>query len=256
MINIPVLVTAPEGYAQRFVDALLSASDDTLTFQPLSVPMIQTASADGIAAFVAEMSRFDYVVFTSRKAITSLAEYLSTHPTSASLPLAAAIGNDNSALELLGVKPAFIACEPSLMGIAKDIPLDSKVAVLGPQLIDLVEPETVPNFLTVLKLRHMEVSFYNAYTTYPSPNEVLSQATAWLSEGGERWVAFTSATEAQVYRRICPEGATPHIVCFGPYTAHCISKEGIRTEFTSPDFSSFTAFAQNLRKELLSNSKL
>lgn len=251
MFTVPVLVTAPEGYAQRFVEALKACNDDRFCFEPISIPLIRTTPCEDIEQIVRQAEDYDYMVFTSRKAILVLSDYLRKNnisPDSIQWPKACAIGKDNDALKLLGISPSFISAEPSLKGIADELarlttPL--RVAVLGPRVENLIEPDTVPDFRKALHDINADVTYITAYITRPAMEQVLHEAEMLLRDKIQ-WVAFTSATEAQVFKRL-EYNTTPSLACFGPYTAHCVRKEGLKVQFTSPDYSSFSAFAQHLK---------
>ena len=266
MFTVPVLVTAPEGYAQRFVEALKACNDDRFCFEPISIPLICTTPSEEIEQIVHQAEDYDYMVFTSRKAILVLSEYLKKNNISTDsirFPKACAIGKDNEALSLLGITPAFISAEPSLKGIAdelrsriKDFPQHSsrsRIAVLGPRVEGLTEPDTVPDFLKALHAIQADVTYITAYITRPATEQTLHEAEALLRDKIQ-WVAFTSATEAQVYKRL-RHNIQPSLACFGPYTAHCVRKEGLNVRFTSPDYSSFSAFAKHLKEFILSASE-
>ena len=266
MINVPVLVTAPEGYAQRFVEALNACNADRFCFEPISIPLICTTPCDDVSQIISQVQDYDYMVFTSRKAILVLSEYLKKAKISADsirLPKACAIGKDNEALSLLGISPAFISAEPSLKGIAdelrsriKEFPRHNsrpRIAVLGPRVEGLTEPDTVPDFLKALHAIQADVTYITTYITRPATEQTLHEAEALLRDKIQ-WVAFTSATEAQVYKRMM-HNIQPSLACFGPYTAHCVRKEGLNVRFTSPDYSSFSAFAKHLKEFILSTSE-
>lgn len=265
MFTVPVLVTAPEGYSQRFVEALKACNADRFCFEPISIPLIRTTPCEDISQIISQAQGYDYMVFTSRKAILLLSEYLKKAKISADsirLPKACAIGKDNEALSLLGITPAFISAEPSLKGIAdelrsriKDLPRHfarPRIAVLGPRVEGLTEPDTVPDFLKALHAIQADVTYITAYITRPATEQALHE-TETLLRDKIQWVAFTSATEAQVYKRLS-HNTPPSIACFGPYTAHCVRKEGLNVRFTSPDYGSFAGFAKHLKDFILSVS--
>lgn len=244
-----VLITAPSDYALRFAAAMDLATRGLL--EPVVAPLIQTVANERVKDFIAVNRQYDFVVFTSRKAIVVLADYLGTDKLSDSAAYCA-IGKDNDSLPLVGVKPAFIAEEPSLMGIGRHIcsaeVVGKRVAVLGPEVVGLAEPDTVPNFLRFLAEAGLIVDFYPAYTTSPVTPSKFSNASCLLHEVS--WVAFTSATEAQVFKRLVNPSQLKksgvRLACFGPYTAQCVRQEGFDIDFVFPDFSSFSAYAREL----------
>lgn len=266
MFIVPVLVTAPEGYSQRFVEALKACNADRFCFKPISIPLICTSPCEDVSKIICQAQDYDYMVFTSRKAILVLSEYLKKNNISKDsirFPKACAIGKDNEALSLLGITPAFISAEPSLKGIAdelrsriKEFPRHNarpRIAVLGPRVEGLTEPDTVPDFLKELHAIQADVTYVTAYITRPATEQALHEAEALLRDKIQ-WVAFTSATEAQVYKRLS-HNIQPSLACFGPYTAYCVRKEGLNVRFTSPDYSSFSAFAKHLKEFILSASE-
>lgn len=259
MLNIPVLVTAPEGYAQRLVEALKACNDSAFSFEPISIPLICTTPCEEIAQIVNQVQDFNYMVFTSRKAISVLSDHLrgkGISPNSIQWPKACAIGKDNEALKQLGISPAFISSEPSLKGIADELARQTsplRIAVLGPRVENLIEPDTVPNFIKALNAIEADVTYITAYITHHANELALHEAESLL-RNKIQWVAFTSATEAQVFKRL-KYNTTPSVACFGPYTAHCVRQEGLEVSFISPDYSSFSAFAKHLKIFINASSK-
>ena len=245
MFIVPVLVTAPEGYSLRFVEALKACNADRFCFEPISIPLIRTTPCEDISQIISQAQDYDYMVFTSRKAILVLSEYLKKAKISADsirLPKACAIGKDNEALSLLGISPAFISAEPSLKGIADEF--RSRVQEF---ILHSVRPRIAVHAIQA------EVTYITAYVTRPATEQALREAETLLRDKIQ-WVAFTSATEAQVYKRLS-HNTKPSLACFGPYTAHCVRKEGLNVRFTSPDYSSFSAFAKHLKEFILSASE-
>lgn len=262
--RVPVLVTAPENYASRFSAALLRACDDRLEYLPVVMPLIVTTASDEVEHLVAD--EYDYLIFTSRKAIMSMVEVMGKrHQTLTSCRCrCCAIGRDHEALSLLGDVTMLQAEEPSLMGIARRLEAEVPdhearggvhVAVLGPRVEGLTEPDTVPDFMTALSDMGFVVTYVAAYVTRRASDEVLRRASELVRQREVEWVAFTSATEAQVFRRMMGgvEVDGVGLACFGPYTCKCVRKEGFDVDFTSPDYSSFDAFAHHLKQHILDN---
>ncbi|MDR0962956.1 MAG: uroporphyrinogen-III synthase, partial [Mediterranea sp.] len=110
---LSLLVTAPEAYAARLMEALKSADHvGGVSFRPLSVPLIETVipkTNDAVAQLLERLDDVDYLAFSSRKAIESLALQLERNERV--LPArvkCCAIGKDNEYLtERLGIAPAF-----------------------------------------------------------------------------------------------------------------------------------------------------
>jgi uroporphyrinogen-III synthase len=261
-----ILITAPEGYARRFRDALLTVSGPTgPSFSPVSAPLIKTELDTAAEAHksLPSIGDDDIVVFTSRKAIEATALWCQRQ--GLVLPPAAtyvAIGKDASWMSaLLSLPQGLSGCEPSLMGIVKALgerpDADKKrVWVLGPRVVGMREPPTVPDFLTALGNRVGEVCYVPAYTTRPADSATRHTAYTLIQQGID-CVALTSGGEAQVLRKVVetsPEGmalisSTP-IACFGPYTAKCAKSEGLPVDIISDRYHSFTEFAAYLKDHL------
>ncbi|MCR5077732.1 MAG: uroporphyrinogen-III synthase [Prevotella sp.] len=264
--KIRVLITAPEGYALRLAKALKTVRRlDGARLCPVGIPMIATwtdTESEEFAQFVSSLSGFDYIVFTSRRAIAAVSEVMAAGKVLREQLRGGccAIGKDNDFLRSeLHVEPCFMAEEPSPVGIVRELEhrediRGKRIAVLGPRVENLTEPDTVPDFLHALAEAGMEVTFVPAYVTGGVGEKELLRAADVLRERSQlTYVAFTSGAEAQVFHRLSalmPDYEqvmrSVSVVCFGPYTAKCCRKEGLRVDFVSKDFSSFQAFAKAL----------
>jgi len=252
MMDLPILITAPENYAKRFSHALMAVNDSQFSFNVFSTPLVETITNPDLSALLSDINSYDYIAFTSRKAILALHEMGVQLPQSVGC---CAIGKDNEALALLGAKPCLIANEPSPMGIVNGLNglsgiKGKHIAVLGPRVEGLIEPDTVPDFIKALNDIGLVVDFIPAYITRCADEVTLDKVSALVSNAQVHCVAFTSATEAQAFHRALKNTPLPsslRIACFGPYTAQCIRKEGFHVDFVSPDFSGFDNFARNLK---------
>ena len=111
-MNVRLLLTAPADYSSR----LLKAFEETGggKFDSISRPMIHTdidLDSFEFKSFLQRLPDFDYVAFSSRKAIEAFAAGLSREHLSLPETLRlCAIGKDNELIgELLHVPPAFVA---------------------------------------------------------------------------------------------------------------------------------------------------
>ena len=209
-----LLITSPAGYARRFLNAYAELGDQ-VQCKPVSVPMIETdiytESAD-FKAFIQSLEKYDYVAFSSRKAIEAFATYIEQyHLTLPSHLNYCAIGKDNELLEIgLHVRPAFISREPSPKGIVSELALienisNKSIAVLAPQVIGMEEPNIVPDFIEGLLQIGMEVTRVTAYQTKAVSTEVLAATREKIQSGEISGVVFTSGTEIKVFLRMLPQ---------------------------------------------------
>lgn len=258
-----LLLTSPAGYAQRLTTAFKEEDADQF-FVPESIPMIRTTIATDDAAFVSflhELATYDYIAFSSRKAIEAFAVGLQQEgiPLPATVRLCA-IGKDNEMLrEALHVEPAFIAAEPSPMGIVRHLESLSltgapRIAVLAPQVIGMEEPSIVPDFIRGLAQIGMRPIRINAYHTQAAAREVLADTASKIMNNAYESVIFTSGTEIKVFLQMIPENVSlsaffQHltVICYGPYTARCASEYGVKVDFTSPSFGSFQELVKQVK---------
>jgi uroporphyrinogen-III synthase len=268
---LPVLITAPEGYARRFCTALSETEGNC--FPLLSVPMIETvltADNESIKRLAAHIGLYQYLAFSSRKAIDALAAYQEN--SGFSIPektQCCDIGKYNDYLtERLGICPAFRSEEPSPTGIVRTLSArpdirQQRIAVLAPVVTGMKEPDTVPQFIRDLQKIGMTVDRIDAYITRAASSERLEEVCRMICLKQIRCIAFTSATEADVLLKgLVRCGLNPSdfptevtTAVFGPYTANHIRKSGLRVDFVSPDFESFKGFALSLSRYLLINHK-
>ncbi|ADV44715.1 uroporphyrinogen-III synthase [Bacteroides helcogenes] len=259
--QIPILITAPEGYAQRFREALLSVSNSSgKLFKPTCIPMIETVVAyesPTFKAFMEIIGSFDYIVFSSRKAIEAVAAYHTV--ANRKLPekmKCCAIGKDNEFLEeCLGIHPSFIPDEPSPAGIVRKFSKiagieGKRVAVLAPLVTGMEEPDTVPLFMKALHDIGMVADRIPAYITRATIHSKQKQIHQLILSRHFRCIAFSSGAEIKaLLESLSPEESITDfffgidIACFGPYTADYARKQGLPVCLTAKDFSSFHGFA-------------
>ncbi|WP_028898365.1 uroporphyrinogen-III synthase [Prevotella sp. HUN102] len=264
-----ILVTAPKGYSKRFCDALRTASrEGNIVLDPIAIPLIATEifdADDATNTLIGSLNSFDYVIFTSRKAIEAMARFREKAPFRFSDTIGyASIGKDVEYMKsALNLPPCFANSEPSLMGIAKELEktgnhIGKRVAVLGPRVEGIREPSTVPDFIASLRHIDTKPTFISVYKTCKANATALNKVRHAITSKID-CVAFTSGAEAQVYRELM-EGLPVNkkemkptlTACFGPYTAKCAEEEGLQIDFISKDFGSFEAFATNLKSYLSS----
>ena len=270
------------GAASRDYAALLNPQD----IHPESVPMVETElylEAPEFKRLMAHLEDWDYIAFASQRAIEAFAIALeeramaqeaqaSVYGVSASEVVRSwrmnerirnirfcAIGQDNDRmLQRLGIQPAFIAEEPSPIGIVHHLQHQpevkgKRIAVLAPEVIGLGEPDIVSHFLETLSVIGMKAERITAYRTRVCSEERRTETQRKLMDGYYDGVLFTSGTEIQVFLKMVPEGMSTEVflegtqvLCYGPYTANVAEKLGVAVDFTSTRYGSF----QELVKEL------
>ena len=257
-----LLLTSPAGYAQRLLKAFDERNKKD-AFQLVSIPMIETTiytDAPEFVNFIGQLHEFDYVAFSSRKAIDALADYIQA--AHVSLPVSVrwcAIGKDNEWLvERLGIQPAFIAEEPSPQGIVRYLSQQEaikgkRIAVLAPEVIGMEEPSIVPDFLCGLVEIGMLPSRITAYQTRAVRQEVLYSTAQQIQKMIYDAVVFTSGTEIKVFLQMIPEGVSVEeftkkltVICYGPYTARCAQQYGVNVDFISTSFDSFQGLVDQI----------
>jgi len=253
-----VLITSPKGYSERFAD-IFSAS----VLNPVAIPMIETVIPENmpdLEGLFMNLSRFEYIAFSSRKAIESF--YLLQ--CKKNLPLEGikfcAIGKDAEYMqEKLGVQPAVRPDEPSLMGIARKLDEDKNIkgktiAAIVPSVEGIPEPDVVPDFLAELNKPGMSVTRVNAYITRAVDKTQISRAVELIAAKEVQCIAFTSSAEAEILlQNIGDKNLLENITiaCFGPYTTAYARKRGLNVSVTARDFSSFSGFLEAIEEYLL-----
>ncbi len=247
-----ILITAPELYSKRLRSAFERGEfQDSLKFTYL--PLITTQRLENraeIDRFIYELSNYDLLIFCSRMAIESFAEYV--EELGVELPGSCgycAIGKDNEALEsCLGIAPTFISSEPSPQGIINHLAQQEgiegqRVAVLAPVVEGITTPDTVPNFIAGLQNIGVRVEEIASYCTKgvdaaQSLSEIIDTLDA---------VAFCSGAEVEVFLRIVGENrdSLSHLI-YGPYTANYAQKLGLRVDMVNPNFDNFDQFIRNI----------
>ena len=252
-----VLFTTPQGYAQRMVAAL-----EDIDIFPVSLPLIETVNPDNpsqIKALINNPDKYQWIAFSSRKAIEVFAQYLKDMNCSVNQfkhIQFCAIGKDAKHMyNLTGITPSIIPLEPSPVGIVdalaqiKDIK-GQKIAVLAPKVENLTEPNVVPDFLFKLDSIGLEVTKIEAYITRSCDVPNKRMITKEITRGEYDIIAFTSTAEAEAFLSLMKGKKIPDtqvFACFGPYTAANVKKMGFNVSIVSDDFSSFNGFAKVLK---------
>lgn len=257
-VPISILITSPSGYATRF-QKLFEGSALT----PIVIPMIETVipqDCKEMDRLLEQLNDYDYMAFSSRKAIESLALRLQKDSTSRdklSSVKCCAIGKDAEYLqERLHCTNAVQPDEASPMGIVrklKEIPniAGKSIAVLAPKVEGMTEPDVVPNFIHALQELNMKVTRIPAYLTRTADDEALARAIELIRKQKITCIAFTSGTEIEVLLNALGNDTSllshTTIACFGPYTAMYAEKKKLKVGIVAKDFSSFEGFVNAIQ---------
>lgn len=254
-----VFITAPEAYQPRFREAFRRAGVQELV--PVFRPFIRTVATPDAAEFRDFVSRhedFDFIICSSRMAVTVLA--MSDIQFSASDGRIIAIGKDQDAVRcMLGVEPALTDAEPSMMGIVealKRLPKmgAKRVAVLLPAFSALPVPSTITNFLEALALTRADVTTVHCYCTSALGADEYDDVVAALAGDGIDAIALTSGGEAHVLADVLRHASCRGIeldvpvYSFGPYTTKCAHEAGLTVCATSSNFHSFDEYVCFLKR--------
>jgi len=258
MDKINILITSPKGYSERFSDIF---SESVLN--PVAIPMIDTVILENMPdmnRLFTNLSQYEYIVFSSRKAIESFYRIQNKMNLSLEGIKFCAIGKDAEYLqEKLSVQPAVHPDEPSLMGIAAKLKEDKNIkgktiAAIVPLVEGITEPDVVPDFLAELNKPGMNVTRINAYITRAVDKAQIDSAIKLIAAKEIQCIAFTSSAEAEILLQNIGDKSRLEnitIACFGPYTTAYARKRGLNVSVTARDFSSFSGFLEAIEEYLL-----
>jgi len=250
------LLTAPGIYNARLAKAL-----ENIGFATIAFPAIETIIATDInaASHFGQLEKFDYIILPSRNAIISFVENAGKYDISHCLLQKMkyiTIGKDSLLLEKYGLKNALEASEPSTKGIYKAIKNTGKAnlnfLLIAPKVDIIPEPDIIPNLIKDLSTIG-KVTKINGYITKPVQNpdtEILDK----LKNNEINNIIFTSGGEIEALLYLCNDKScleNKKLICFGPYTASTLKKHKLIPYYTGKNFSSFDAFAQELKKFFL-----
>ena len=256
---ISILITSPTGYATRFQKQFKGSA-----LVPIVIPMIETVipqDCKEMDLLLKQLKDYDYIAFSSRKAIESLALRMqkdSIDNNKLQSVKCCAIGKDAEYLQKrLRCSNAIQAKEASPMGIVRELAempniAGKCIAVLAPKVEGMAEPDVVPNFIHALQRLNMRVTRIPAYLTRAANDTTLARALELIREQKISCIAFTSGTEIEVLLNALGNDVSllshTTIACFGPYTAAYAEKKGLKVEIIAKDFSSFEGFANAIQE--------
>lgn len=255
LVNRKIFFGTPSDYAERLSDAISEAGGTAV-----SVPLIETlipTDNPGVDSLFMHIADYDYIAFSSRKAIEAFFEGGAGDIEEEMLAgiTFCAIGKDAELLEHYGVTAEIVPDEPSPQGIvdalaAIDGIAGRTVAVIVPEVRGISEPNVVPDFISGLKNIGMEVSRVNAYRTGPAEIEGKDELVSDIIKGRYDVIAFTSTAEIEAFLLIMEGHTLPQeqvIACFGPYTAANAGDMGLEVDIIASDYSSFSGFARAIK---------
>lgn len=270
--GVRVLVTAPRPYAARVANLLIDRGArpilcPTIVTRPLS----ERTHIDTFEASVLRLCDFQIVAFMSRYAIVRFRAALYALAdgddacAQAVLDVAAAagvrfaaLGRDASAMrELLGRTADVVPLDASPTGLVNFLSTDPSLAgatVLCPVpvVVGMEEPAIVPNFLRDLAAKGFVPCPVPVYETVPIPRDSINVELGILARARARYVAISSAGEAQALRLALTDGELEDLrfrvdktgdivlVSHGPYTGSGIRKVlGVEQVSVSTNYSTF-----------------
>ncbi|MCA1757902.1 MAG: uroporphyrinogen-III synthase [Bacteroidales bacterium] len=259
-----VFFGTPDGYSER-----LSAAIEQAGGIPVSVPLIETiipSSNRMMDSLLAGISSYDWIAFSSRKAIESFFMAAERNGTDTSLLASAkfcAMGRDAELLREYGYSCAIEPTEASPAGITAALATlpditGQRIAVIVPGVTGLTEPPVVPDFIAGLEAAGLVVTRVDGYKTRPVIRDDKLKQANMVASGYYDVIAFTSTAEAEAFLNMM-EGyllkEDQLFACFGPYTAANVRSMGLLVEIVSDDFSSFDGFAEAIKNYFLSSSR-
>jgi len=250
-----VLITSPKGYSGRFARVFSGSR-----LNPIAISMIETVIPDNMPdmnRLFMNLSQYEYIAFSSRKAIESFYQTQSKKNLSLEGIKFCAIGKDTEYLqEKLGVQPAVHPDEPSPLGIAAKLNEDKRIkgktiAAIVPLVEGITEPDVVPDFLAELNKMGMNATRVNAYITRAVDKDQIARAIKLIASKEVQCIAFTSSAEAEILLQNIGDKSLLEnvtIACFGPYTTAYARKRGFNVSVTARDFSSFSGFLEAIEE--------
>lgn len=248
-----IIITAPRNYALRLYREIVGQGG-----LPLLMPTIETCLLTNnteLDRVLHEIEEFDWIAFTSRNGIEAFLERLRVLGLSLSVLqscLVCAIGKDIDKLTDVGIKVNLVPQEPSPAGIIAELAnlediRGKSILVPAPEVIDVPEPEIIPNFVAELQRLDLKVTRVPTYTTKCLDGKMYEVELELIRQGKIDAIAFSSTAEIESFlNMIDASDVLPQTVvaCFGPYTATNARKLGLDVAIVAEDYSSFEGFAE------------
>jgi uroporphyrinogen-III synthase len=219
-----IVVTRPREYARVLAGELESLGATVLVMPLLQIEPMRAADADVLEGVLQDVSRYDWIVFTSANGVAAVQEHLAGKLAGASL---AAVGPATAAaVKRLGVEPAFVPERFAADEIADGLGDLEGSRVLLPQA-DIAEPWLAER----LRAKGAIVDAVVAYRTVavdPSAVEAAelehgADAVTLASASGARSLAALAAKYPGVAKAL-ERGL---LVAIGPKTAEAAREVGL-----------------------------
>jgi len=248
-----IVVTAPRNYAARLSQELINQGG-----LPLLMPTIETCLVEKFTeldAALQQIDTFDWIAFTSRNGIDAFfqrLENLGFKPSILKKAQLCAVGKDAERLAAFGVKVDIIPTQSSPAGIIAELAkipniANQSVLVPVPEVVDVPEPDVIPNFVAGLEKLGMKVTRVPTYRTRCLDKTIYEVELNLIRQGRIDAIAFSSTTEVVGFLQMVNSKSDYEqcvIACFGPYTAANAQKLGVNVSIISQDYSSFAGFAE------------
>ncbi|MFK0732268.1 MAG: uroporphyrinogen-III synthase, partial [Gloeotrichia echinulata HAB0833] len=222
-----ILVTAPRNYAGRLSEQIIKKGG-----LPLLMPTIETCLLSNYTELdnaLTQIDEFDWIAFTSRNGITAFFHRLNVLgiPTSALQNCQlCAIGKDSELLLSFCGRVDLIPGESSPVGIVAELAkftdiYAKKILIPTPQVINIPEPNVVPNFMADLQKLGMQVTRVPTYATQGLDKNIYTVELNLIRQGMIDVIAFSSTAEVESFLTMVnsPRDYEHSIIaCFGPYT--------------------------------------
>ncbi|ARV61222.1 uroporphyrinogen III synthase [Nostocales cyanobacterium HT-58-2] len=248
-----IIVTAPRNYAVRLSQQLIYKGG-----MPFLMPTIETcvlADFTELDAAVQHIEAFDWIAFTSRNGIDGFfqrLEDLEIDPVILTKCRMCAIGVDAERLAALGIKVDFVPKEPSPSGIIAELAkipdiYKKSILVLVPEVVGILEPDVIPNFVAGLEKLGMKVTRVPTYRTQSLNKNIYEVELNLIQQGKIDVIAFSSTAEIAGFLQMVDSKRDYEncaLACFGPYTAANAQKLGLNVSIVSENYSSFAGFAE------------
>ncbi len=255
-----ILITAPSNYAPRLAK-FIELEGGT----PVLMPAIETRfnqDTDDLDRLLNSTAKYDWVFLPSRKAIDVFfkrVDELDIRMNNFNSLKFCAIGKDIEYLrEQYDTEVEFYPEEASPQGIIESLLKFENInqqhlAVVAPKVIDLTEPDVIPDFIRNLQNSGISVEKIEGYITQPVDATKYPEKLRMIRTGQIDMIAFTSTAEIEACIKMLGnvQWINKNIVaCFGPYTAANAKKLGVEVNYIGEKFNSFKDFVEGIKKYL------
>jgi uroporphyrinogen-III synthase len=256
--NKKILITTPPHYASRLAYFIKEKGGIPMvvsTIESLCNPQSKT-----MTHILENPGNYDYVVLPSRKAINCFmlrAEELNINKYILKSMSICAIGKDIDYLKNeYDLQVVFEPKEPSPEGIKNRLSeinnvQQKSIAVVSPKVIELTEPDVIPDFLNGLKKLGMNVTKAEGYITQPASTNQYNEELQAIRQNNIDFIAFTSSAEIEGLIQMVGDVKWINqntVACFGPYTAQNAKKLGVKVDLIGQDYHSFMGFVEAMEQ--------